>query len=103
MLRDQRPIVAGYACGDHFLSVSPPSKLSTERLNDEVQARVYLARRIRADTELARQNPNQGIRLVPDIGTAAAVGLRWLLDHAGRGPQFRLCAEAGRGLSRCRA
>src|SRR5215469_13183502 len=98
MLRDQRPIVAGYACGDHFPSVSPPSKLSTERLNDKVQARVYMARRIHADTEFARQNPNQGIRLVPDIGSAAAMGLRRLFDQAGRRPQLRLRAQAGRRL-----
>ena len=39
----------------------------------------------------------------PDAGAAAAVGLRWLLDHAGRRPQLRLRAEAGRDLSGRRA
>src|ERR1700737_3631157 len=74
-------------------------KNSTERLNDQVQARVYLARRIYADSESARQDSDQGIRFVPDAGSAAAVGLRWQLDDAGRRPQLGLRAEAGRGLS----
>src|SRR4030095_3665922 len=78
--------------------------LSTqERLNDQVQARVYLARRLYADAESARQNADQGIRCFPDAGTASAVGLRWLLDHAGRQRQLRLRAEAGRRLSGRRA
>src|SRR5450631_555502 len=39
---------------------------STERLNDEIQARVYMARRLYAGAEPARQNADQGICLVPD-------------------------------------
>ena len=74
-----------------------------ERLNDQVQARVYLARRIYADAEFARQDTDQGIRLVSDPRAAPAVGLRRQLDHAGRRPQLRLRAEAGRGLSGRRA
>src|SRR6266478_4578505 len=60
-----------------------------ERLNDEIQARVYLARRLYAGAEPARQNADQGIRLLSDIGTASAVGFRRLIDDAGRGPQLR--------------
>ena len=39
----------------------------------------------------------------PDAGAASAVGLRRQLDHAGRRPQLRLRAEAGRGFSGRRA
>ena len=40
---------------------------------------------------------------VPDARAAAAVGLRRQLDHAGRGPQLRLRAEAGPRLPGRRA
>src|SRR3977135_2979384 len=50
------------------------SHSSTERLNDQVQARVYLARWIYADTEPARQDADQGIQRLPDAGAASAVG-----------------------------
>src|SRR5580765_8758518 len=75
LLGDDRPMVAGYACGDRPLSVPHVFASSTERLNDQVQARVYLARRVYADTESARQNTDQGIRLVSDPRAIAAVGL----------------------------
>src|SRR6185312_12924398 len=65
MLEETRPIVAGYCGSRPVLSGAPPSRLSAaERLNDEIQARVYMARRIHADAEFARQNSDQGIRLV---------------------------------------
>src|SRR6185369_7362949 len=91
----------GWASKSRFQGFGfPHLEASTqERLNDQVQARVYLARRVYADTESARQNTDQGIRFVPDAGTASAVGLRWLIDPASRRPQFRLRAEAGCDLS----
>src|SRR5436190_18358400 len=94
-------MVAGYTSGAQLRF--PPIASSTERLNDQVQARVYLAVRIYADTEPARQDADQGIRIVPDARTASAVGLRRLLDVAGRRPQLRLRAQARRGLSGWRA
>ena len=39
----------------------------------------------------------------PTLEAASAVGLRRQLDHAGRGPQLRLRAQAGRDLSGRRA
>src|SRR3954454_3704978 len=58
----------------------------TERLNDEIQARVHLARRLQAGAEFARQGTDQGIFFVSDPGTAASLGLRRLVDDAGRRP-----------------
>ena len=85
--RVRRPPGAGRQTSDFKASVFRISQHQRqERLNDEVQARVYLARRVHADTESARQNADQGIRFLPDAGAASAVGLRWLLDHAGRRP-----------------
>src|SRR6266404_5571543 len=74
----------GTRAATDWLSAPHVFASSTERLNDEIQARVYLARWIYADTEPARQHADQGIQCVPDAGAAAAVGLRWKLDHAGR-------------------
>ena len=71
--------------------------------NDKIQTRVHLARRLHADAKPAGQDPAQGFRLVPDAGAIAAVGLRWLLDHAGGRPQLRLHAQTRRRLSRWRA
>src|SRR5882757_8133544 len=66
-----------------WLSVPHGFASSTERFNDQVQARVYLARRIYADAEPARQDADQGIRGVPDPRTASAVGLRRFVHPAG--------------------
>src|SRR5436190_21289585 len=63
-VRKWQPISFGFHLSYH----------STERLYDQVQARVYLARRVYADTEPARQDADQGIRIVPDARTASAVG-----------------------------
>src|SRR5947208_1994352 len=114
MLSKAWPDVAGYTYAETSRGAgrqNPDFKASVfriplatqERLNDQVQARVYLARRLYADAESARQNADQGIRQVSDAGAASAVGLRRLLDHAGRRPQLRLRAEAGRRLSGRRA
>src|SRR5690349_20626628 len=64
-------------------NVSAPTQIvsSTGWLNDQVQARVYLARRIYADTKPARQDADQGIRIVPDPRLAPAVGLRRFVDE----------------------
>ena len=110
MLSNLRPDVAGYTRAEtsrgwasnlRFQGVgfSHFEASTQERLNDQVQARVYLARRVYADTEPARQNADQGIRLIPDAGTASAVGLRRLLDHAGGRQELGLRAQAGRSLS----
>src|SRR6266850_4696461 len=110
MLSKRWPDVAGYTYAETSRglgvkiqifkgSVSRIPLATQERVNDQVQARVYLARRIHADAESARQNADQGIRFISDAGAASAMGLRRKLDPAGRGPQFRLRAEAGRRLS----
>src|SRR5918999_5058404 len=111
MLRKMWPDVAGYTPAETSRGWASKSRIqgfgfphfiaTQERLNDQVQARVYLARRLYADAESARQNADQGIRQVPDARTASAVGLRRLVHHAGRRPQLRLRAEAGRRLSGC--
>src|SRR5256885_11076761 len=114
MLRKAWPDVAGYTYAETSRGLgvkNPDFKASVfriplanqERLNDQVQARVYLARRVYADTEPARQNADQGIRFVPNAGTAPAVGLRRLVDHAGGRQKLGLRAQAGRGLSGRRA
>src|SRR5712691_5059297 len=113
MLSKKWPDVAGYTCAVTTRGwVSEPgfrgfgfphfAASTYERLNDQVQARVYLARRVYADTESARQNADQGVRQVSNAGPASAVGLRWFVDHAGRRQKLGLRAQAGRGLSgRC--
>ena len=68
-------MVAGYACGDQAGSVPHLASSTHERLNDKVQARVYLARRIYAGAEFAWQNADQGIQFVSDARSAAAMGL----------------------------
>src|SRR5215207_8043629 len=85
MLRDMWPDVAGYTYAETSRGLGVQIQVrgsvfriplaTQERLNDQVQARVYLARRLYADAESARQNADQGIRQVPDAGTAPAVGL----------------------------
>src|SRR5579862_620869 len=42
--------------------------------NDQIQARIHLARRLHADAKLARQDPAQGLRRVSDARAIAAVG-----------------------------
>ena len=98
--RVRRPPGAGRQTSDFKATVLRISQASTqERLNDQVQARVHLARRVHAGPESPRQDADQGIRHLPDARTASAVGLRRQLDHAGRRPQLGLRAEAGRRLS----
>src|SRR3954463_3472481 len=98
MLSNAWPDVAGYTYAetsggagrqnpDFEGSVFRIPLANQERLNDQVQARVYLARWLYADTESARQDADQGIRQVPDARTAPALGFRRFVDHAGRRPQ----------------
>src|SRR3954462_5241604 len=49
-------------------------QLNERQVNDQIQARVHLARRIYADAEFARQNADQGIRVGSDPRTAAVLG-----------------------------
>jgi hypothetical protein len=61
LLGNERPMVAGPTAVTEKALVSTFRIINPMReLNDEVQARVYLARRIHADPESARQNPDQG-------------------------------------------
>ena len=60
-------------------------------------------RRLLTSPEPARQNADQGIRLVPDARTATAVGLRRFVDRTGHWLELGLRFEARRRVSGRRA
>ena len=80
---------------DHHLK-PPAHHLARESIqHDKVQARVYLARRVHADAESARQNADQGIR--PRFPTLEQLPL-WGFDGSStmqaEGHQLRLRARS---------
>src|SRR5438105_9820225 len=72
----------------------------TRRNQDEVQARVHLARRLRARSEPAQQDKDCRLRVGADPRPAAAVELRRQLDAPGGRLQLGLLPPAGRALPR---
>src|SRR5207237_2522580 len=64
--------------------------------DDQVQARVHLARRIRADAQPAQQDEDRRVRGDADARRAAGLELRRKLDATGGGLELRLLPAAGR-------
>src|SRR4051794_37168185 len=79
------PKVGAEALGPHdYASWALFCWSETRRNQDEVQARVHLARRLRARSEPTQQDEDRRLRLGADDGAAAAVELRRQLHPPGR-------------------
>ena len=72
----------------------------TRRKQDEVQARVHLARRLRARPEPTQQDEDRRLRDGADARPAAALELRRQLDAPGGRLELGLLPAAGRALPR---
>src|SRR3954469_14321176 len=95
------PKVGAEALGPHdYASWALFCWSETRRNQDEVQARVHLARRLRARSEPAQQDEGRRLRNGADPRPATAVELRRQLDTPGGRLELGLLPPTGRALPR---